>query len=114
MTEPAIDPDAWAGDIIIRIEECLYRMKTEGMEARAIYLTRADRRALSRRDSKLFGGRVHSCSYEGIPLRSFDKPRGKQSAIYSKQGVQRLIKKSVPMNGCGLASCETCSGGRSG
>jgi len=75
-----------------RIDVALEKMRAEGVEVRAIYLTEADRTALGKAIRRQLGLRAiaHPCGYKDHIVRS-----GKYSVIYSKQGVGFTIPKRL-------------------
>lgn len=79
-------------DIRDRIDVALEKMRAQGVEVRAIYLTEADRKALGRAIKAEWGfnGTVHPCGYRDHIVRD-----GKHSLIYSKQGVGFTIPKRL-------------------
>jgi hypothetical protein len=82
-------PDPARFEIIYRLELGLKRMAAHQDSVRAIYLTKADQKALnaalSKHWSEISGGgrsRVVACSYKGHAIR-----QGARSIIYSVHGV---------------------------
>lgn len=75
-------------DIRDRIDSALEKMRAQGVEVRAIYLTEIDRKALGKAIKRDWGfkGTVHPCAYRDHFVKS-----GKHSIIYSTHGVQFTI-----------------------
>lgn len=79
-------------DIRDRIDVALEKMRAQGVEVRAIYLTAADRKALGKAIKQEWGfkGTVHPCGYKNHIIRD-----GRSSMIYSKQGVGFAVPKRI-------------------
>lgn len=73
-----------------RIRAAIEQHRAMGCDIRAIYLTKADWRALARCESRAFGMKLHPCAFDGHPLRT-----GKRSAVYSAQGVERAVRRAA-------------------
>jgi len=76
--------------IIRRLDAALEKMRAQGMEVRAIYLTESDWDAYNRAQSKAYGCRLVAFLYGSHEIRS-----GKASTIYSKQGVGVAFPKRL-------------------
>jgi hypothetical protein len=76
--------------IIRRLVVALEKMRAQGMEVRAIYLTEADWDAYNRAQSKAYGCRLVAFLYGSHEIRP-----GKSSAIYSTNGVEVAVPKRI-------------------
>jgi hypothetical protein len=77
--------------IIRRLDAALDIMDARNMAVRAIYLTEKDWTAYDRAQSRAYGAKLCCFQYSDHPIR-----RGKESKIYSTNGVAVSVPKDPP------------------